>query len=375
MDGERSTESLRTQWQGTQRFVDGKEERGRGKIAVIGVGEFGGNTIAKLGSFGAKDARTVIVDTDPSKVSQVGADQKIFIRGKSDVGLEPTLCTTTPEMDNTKKSKRSLQDTLEDVDCVFIAAGLGSDVEIALIKLIAEVSRRSSTATIVFTTKSCGAEVGQGHKVTLRLAEIREECDTLVLIDNHKLMKSDAIPSEAQALEISSQIVASVIAELLRAVSASSLINLDYPSFHSVLRSGGIASVGVGESGSPNRATEAVQEALNGALLNTSCREATGAIIHVTGDSQLTVEEANSVRDTIAGLVNSRVSMTWGADVDPTLNGKLRVTLLVTKGSPGEATLNIGLIAPQLFNLEPYSESAERLPVDLDLYQLEADES
>ncbi|MCW3981878.1 MAG: hypothetical protein NWE81_02000 [Candidatus Bathyarchaeota archaeon] len=374
MDGERPTKSLHLGWQGTSRIADGKEERDGDWLAVIGVGEFGGNIVAKLDRLGVKGIHTIIMNTDPSKLSQGRADQKILVCGDSNARSDSTV-DLGPQMDNAIESRQPLQDTLANAGVVFIAASFRSEIEVALTKMVAETAKRASAVTIVFTAKPFGAEADHVRKTTLRLANIQEKCDTLVLVDNNKLIKLETNPSEDEASEISCQIIASAIAELVGAISVSNLISLDFTSFHNVLRSGGIASVGVGESSSPNRAAEAVQEALSNAHLNTSCREATGAIVHVTGDSQLTVEEANSVGDAIAGLVNEGVKVTWGANVNPDLNGKLRVTLLMTKRLPSEPTASIGSVAPQLFDLEPYSESTKKLSINLDLYQLEAYES
>jgi cell division protein FtsZ len=370
MNGERPTKSLHLEWQGTPRIADGKEETRRARPVVMGVGEFGAKVVAKLDRLAAKTTHIAIVDMHSPQLSRCRAHRAGLHPGESNRRSD-SIVHLPHQKGNRVESQRSLQKVLAGANVVFIAAGLKNEVEVALTKLVARTSKREHAVTLVFTAKSLGTGANQNHKDILRYSEIQEECDTLVLVDNSKLVGPGIVSYQNEGSEISCQIVASTIAELLGAVSTSNLINLDFKCFHDVLTSGGMASIGVGESSSLDRAKDAVQEALGNALSNTSFREATGAIIHVTGDNRLTVEEVNSVGDTIAGLVNEGVCVTWGANVNPNMSGKLRVTLLVTKEHPLKSTVSVGAIAPHLFNLEPYAESIKELSVDLDLYQLE----
>jgi cell division protein FtsZ len=162
-----------------------------------------------------------------------------------------------------------------------------------------------------------------------------------------------------------------MIKGIVETISAPSLINLDFADFKTIVRRGGVAVVGVGESDAPNRAEEAVRNALRSPLLNVDYAGATGALIHVTGDSQMTIEEANRVGEIVTEMMDGNALVIWGARVNPEQNGKLKVTLVMTGVNSPHILSGFGTIAPKLFNLEPYAEPEKPLDIKLGLYQLE----
>jgi len=132
-----------------------------------------------------------------------------------------------------------------------------------------------------------------------------------------------------------------------------------------------MAIVGVGESDAPNRAEEAVRNALRSPLLNVDYAGATGALIHVTGDNHMTIEEANRVGEIVTEMMDNDALVIWGARINPEQNGKLKVTLVMTGVNSPQMLSGFGTIAPQLFNLEPYAGPERRIGIELNLYQLE----
>jgi cell division protein FtsZ len=194
------------------------------------------------------------------------------------------------------------------------------------------------------------------------------------VIDNKKLLElAPQLPVD-EAFKIADKVLANVIKGLIESISAHSLVNPDFADFKTIVKRGGVAGVGIGESDAPNRAEEAVRNALRSPLLDVDCTGATGTLIHVTGDSRLTLEEVNRVREIVAEMMNNNAQVILGAGVNPELDGKIRVTLMMTGVGPPQIARGFGSIAPQLFNLEPYSEPEKKLHVDLGLYQLENSE-
>jgi cell division protein FtsZ len=203
------------------------------------------------------------------------------------------------------------------------------------------------------------------------LTEMRRQCDTVVVIDNNKLMQLVPQLPINEAFRVADQVLANMIKGIVETISAPSLINLDFADFKTVVRRGGVAVVGVGESDAPNRAEEAVRNALRSPLLNVDYAGATGALIHVTGDSQMTIEEANRVGEIVTEMMDGNALVIWGARVNPEQDGKLKVTLVMTGVNSPHILSGFGAIAPKLFNLEPYAEPEKPLDIKLGLYQLE----
>jgi cell division protein FtsZ len=175
-----------------------------------------------------------------------------------------------------------------------------------------------------------------------------------------------------EAFKVADQVLANMIKGIVETISTPSLINLDFADFKTIVKRGGIAVVGIGESDAPNRAEDAVKKALLSPLLDIDYAGATGALIHVTGDSQMTIEEANRVGEIVTEMMHDDALVIWGARVNPQNRGKLRVTLVMTGVNSPYLLSGFGTIAPQLYNLEPYTHEIDRpLKIDLKLDQLE----
>ncbi|HVP16490.1 MAG TPA: hypothetical protein VMT42_03905, partial [candidate division Zixibacteria bacterium] len=199
----------------------------------------------------------------------------------------------------------------------------------------------------------------------------RRRCDTVVVIDNNKLMQLVPQLPISEAFRVADQVLANMIKGIVETISTPSLINLDFADFKTIVSRGGVAVVGVGESDAPNRAEEAVRNALRTPLLDVDYAGATGALVHVTGDNQMTIEEANRVGEIVTEMMDRSAMVIWGARVNPKQNGKLKVTLVMTGVNSPHILSGFGTIAPQLFNLEPYAEPEKPSNLDLGLYQME----
>ena len=113
-------------------------------------------------------------------------------------------------------------------------------------------------------------------------------------------------------------------------ISTPSLVNLDYADVKSVMHSGGVAAVGVGESDTKNRAEEAVTKAMSNPLLEVSYGGGTGALIHITGGNELRLDEVNHIGEYVSKQLDPSAQVIWGSRIDPNFGSKLRVITIVT---------------------------------------------
>jgi len=337
---------------------------------VVGVGGAGNNTVTRLMETGIVGAECIAVNTDALHLNASGAHQKILIGEKLTKGLgvggDPRLGRAAIE-----ESRKRIEDLLTDVDIVFITGGLGGGTGTGAAPVIAEIARRKGAITVGVVTTPFRIEKGRIKYAANALTEMRRQCDTVVIIDNNKLMQLVPQLPINEAFRVADQVLANMIKGIVETISAPSLVNLDFADFKTIVRRGGVAVVGVGESDAPNRAEEAVRNALRSPLLDVDYMGATGALIHVTGDNQMTIEEANRVGEIVTEMMDDDALVIWGARVKPELNGSLKVTLVMTGVNSPHLLSGFGTIAPQLFNLEPYTEPEKPLDIKLNLYQLE----
>src|SRR3989338_5234717 len=90
------------------------------------------------------------------------------------------------------------------------------------------------------------------------------------------------------------------------------------------------ARIETAESDYKNRVEEAVKRALSNPLLEVSYDGATGALIHVAGGDDLTLDEVNRVGNMITQALDEDANVIWGARISGDMKGKLRVMTIIT---------------------------------------------
>jgi cell division protein FtsZ len=341
------------------------------RIAVIGVGGVGVRTVTRLMEIGLTSAECIAVDTDIVHLSHSKASKKLLLGEKltKGFGVRGDCALGRAVLED---SKKKVEDLLSGVQMVFVTASFSGGTGSGAAPVVARIARQTGAVTIGLVSAPFCSENGKNDNYASALAEMRRQCHTLVVIDNKRL--NQLVPHQlpmGRACRVADQTLANVIKDVVETVSAPSLINLDFADFKTLVCHGGVAVVGVGEADTVNRAEDAVRNALKAPLMDVDCAGATGALIHVTGDDHLTVEEANHVGKIVTQMMHSDAPVIWGAKVNPEQEGRLKVTLLMTGVSSSYITSCLATAAPQLFNLEPHDEPEKSLDLKLNLYQME----
>jgi cell division protein FtsZ len=109
------------------------------------------------------------------------------------------------------------------------------------------------------------------------------------------------------------------------------LINLDFADIRTVMSEMGKAMMGTGEAEGEDRAKRAAEAAISNPLLDdVSMKGARGVLINITGGSDLTLFEVDEAANRIGDEVDSEANIIFGSTVDPTLDGKVRVSVVAT---------------------------------------------
>ncbi len=305
------------------------------RIMVAGIGGGGNNTINRLVQIGIQGAECIAVNTDQQHLDHVQAHKKMLIgktitRGLGTGGF-PELGAAAAE-----ESRQDLTNLLRGVDLLFIAAGLGGGTGTGAAPVIAEIAKQNGaivvcTVTTPFTIE--GARIDKAHRGLQRL---RRYADTVIVIDNNKLLEIARDLPIDEAFSVADEILASMVKGVTETISLPSLINLDFADVRSVLAGGGVALVGLGEAAQSettdyDRISEAVKNSLHSPLLgDLSVKGATGALIHVIGGPDLSLEEATRVADVVTRQMRHDARIIWGARIIPDFAGYVRVLLIVT---------------------------------------------
>lgn len=316
-----------------------KQKIGQANIIIIGAGGAGNNTIDRLMKIGIIGATCIGINTDQQHLDAIEADDKKLIGRNLTRGLgaggQPEIGRAAAE-----ESKNELEIMLKDMDLVFVTCGLGGGTGTGSAPVIAEVAKMNGAIVVGVVTLPFKTEMGRISKAKDGLKKLRQFVDTLIVIDNNKLLEIAPDLPIIEAFSLADEVLATMVKGITETISMPSLINLDYADVHTILTTGGVAIVGIGESGDSNgnRVEEAINDALSSPLLELDITGAKGALIHVTGGNDMTLTEANEVSRIVSSRMDKKAMVIWGARVDPNLNGYLRVMLLIT-----------GIKSPQIF--------------------------
>ena len=109
------------------------------------------------------------------------------------------------------------------------------------------------------------------------------------------------------------------------------LVNLDFADVETVMSSMGKAMMGTGEAEGEGRAAKATEIALNNPLIDDySLKGAKGLLINITGGDDLTLFEVDEIVNKIRSEVDSEAEIINGSIIDPSLDGKIRVSIVAT---------------------------------------------
>lgn len=301
----------------------------RANIMVFGCGGGGCNTITRLTDMGIEGARTVAANTDAKHLVQTKADSKLLIGkeltkglgagGYPDVGKKAAI-----------ENEREIKEHLKECDLLFVSCGLGGGTGTGASPEVARIAKESGSIVISAVTlpfKLEGTRVGRAEDGLLHL---RETSDTVIVIENEKLLQIAGQKPLNEAFAVADDLIATMIKGITETISQPSLVNLDYADVRTIMNSGGVATVGVGKSDTKNRAQEAVQQALSHPLLDIDYTGATGALIQVIGGEDMTLDEISLIGETVSKNMDPDAMVMWGARVLPEYKGKIQVITIIT---------------------------------------------
>lgn len=302
---------------------------GKANIKVIGSGGAGNNMVSWLYKKGIEGAEIIACNTDLQHLQITEADQKFLIGKDVTRGLG---CGGYPQKgtEAAKESITMIKEALKGSDMVFICAGMGGGTGTGSAHVIAQAAREMGSIVIGTVTMPFKIERARVDKAEFGLQQLRQVSDTVIVIDNNRLVQIAGNLPIQQAFAVANELVATMIKGIVETIALPSLVNLDYADVKSIMTNGGVAAIGVGCSDTANRVTEAVNGALTNPLLDINYEGATGALIHVHGGHDLTLEEINKVGELVTETMDPDANCIWGARVSDEMKGKLIVMTIIT---------------------------------------------
>jgi cell division protein FtsZ len=298
-------------------------------IKVVGAGGAGNNMVNWLYNKGVKGAEIIAVNTDQQHLNMINADHK-FLMGKDVTrGLG---CGGFPEkgLEAARESINNIKESIRGSDMVFVCAGMGGGTGTGSAPVVAQVAKEQGAIVIGTVTMPFKIERARVDKAEMGLQQLRKVSDTVIVIDNNRLVTIAGNLPVQQAFAVANELVATMIKGIIETIALPSLVNLDYADVKAIMTNGGVAAIGVGSSDTNNRVDEAVKGALSNPLLDINYEGATGALIHIIGGPDLTLEEINRAGELVTNSMDDDANCIWGARVQDDMKGKLTVMTIMT---------------------------------------------
>ena len=302
---------------------------GQANIKVLGVGGAGSNMVSWLYKKGVKGAEIVACNTDKQHLDISSSDKKILIGKELTRGLG---CGGFPDKgaEAAQESIQEIKDMVKNTDMAFICAGMGGGTGTGAAPIIAQVVKESGAIVIGTVTMPFSIERARIDKAEFGLQQLRQVSDTVIVIDNNRLVNLAGNLPVQQAFAVANELIATMIRGIVETIAVPSLVNLDYADVKAIMSNGGVAAIGVGASDSTNKVEDAVKGALSNPLLDIDYKGATGALIHIEGGPDMTLDEVSKIGELVTETLDADANVIWGARVSEEMKGKLTVMTIIT---------------------------------------------
>ena len=299
-------------------------------IFVVGAGGAGNNTITRLNEMGIEGATTIAVNTDAQDLFYSQSGKKILLGRQTSKGLgaggEPSVGEECAE-----ESEDEIREELEGADMVFVTCGLGGGTGTGSAPIIAKLSKKLGALTVAVATMPFSAEgIKRRENAEQGLEKLQEAADTVIIIPNDKLLEVAPNLPLNKAFMVSDEILGRAVKGITELITKKGLVSLDFADIKSIMGGSGMAMIGMGESESGDRALESVHEALSSPLLDIDISNATGALVNITGSSDLTLHEAEKIVQVVADKLDPEANIIWGTQIDESLQNVVRTTVVVS---------------------------------------------
>jgi len=302
---------------------------GQANIKVIGVGGAGNNMVNWLYKKGVKGAEILACNTDTQHLNMIESDKKLLIGKDITRGLG---CGGFPEKgaEAAKETIQELKEMLRKADMTFVCAGMGGGTGTGAAPVVAQTAKDSGAIVIGTVTMPFKIERARVDKAEFGLQQLRQVSDTVIVIDNNRLVQIAGNLPVQQAFAVANELIATMIKGIVETIAIPSLVNLDYADVKAIMTNGDVAAIGVGASDTNNRVEEAVKGALSHPLLDISYEGATGAIIQVVGGPDMTLDDISRVGELVTESMDDDANIIWGARVTENMKGRLTVMTIIT---------------------------------------------
>ena len=340
-------------------------------LKVIGVGGGGTNAVNRMVEAGLTGVEFIAVNTDAQALLMSDADVKIHIGSKVTRGLgagaDPDVGRAAAQ-----ETRDELKDALKGADMIFVTAGEGGGTGTGAAPTVAEIGQEIDALTVGVVTKPFAFEGRvRSERAEVGINEIREQVDTLIVIENDRLLQViEKTTSVLESFRLADDVLRQGVQGITDLITVPGLVNLDFADVRTIMRDAGSALMGIGTAAGENRAAEAARIAVSSPLLESSIEGATGILLNVTAGPDIGLFEVNEAAEVVTAAADSNANVIFGAVIDPAMGADVRVTVIATgfgqrqRRTPRRERQRVAVPEPQAVR-EKGEQSGFEIPPDM----------
>ena len=305
------------------------------QIKVMGIGGGGSNAVNYMFENGITGVDFVICNTD----SQALEASPVPIKIQLGVNLTEGLGAGSNPDIGRKAAEESHDKIVELLDAntkmLFLTAGMGGGTGTGAAPVIAEIAREKGILTVGVVTNPFKTEGGYRKQYAEEgVKELKKYVDTLLIINNDKLIEVYGDLTFTQAFAKANEILNTATKGIAEVISEHLLVNIDLNDARKVLENSGTAVMGQSTAEGENRAIEAVVSALDSPLLNDNdifgAQHVLLKIVTGDGEGEIRMSELSKIKDKIQDSAGNNVNIIEGIGIDPNLGNAISVTIIAT---------------------------------------------
>ena len=314
-------------------FNFGLERANSSIIKVIGVGGGGCNAVKNMFEEGIEGVNFMVCNTDAQAMQNnpvpVRIQLGVTLTGGRGAGNLPEQGEQAA-IENLDDIREMLEGTTK---MVFITAGMGGGTGTGAAPVIARLARELEILTIAVVTIPSRSEGKRRFDQALEGVEkLKEHVDSMLVISNEKLHKIYGNLPASQAFKKADNIITTAVKGVAEIITLHGNINIDFADVSTVMAGSEVFIMGTGLAEGPNRAMNAVRQALESPLLDSSSIRGTKDILLniISGTEEITMSEIGEIIDYLQDEAGQDATIIWGNGTDPKLADQISVTIIAT---------------------------------------------
>jgi cell division protein FtsZ len=303
-------------------------------LRIIGVGDTGLSVIELMLADGICPDLVAAINTGGPALERSTAPRKVRLETRRLKGLGSG---GDPERGRQAAEEQAdqLKSLCENVDIVFILAGLGGGSGTGISPSLARIAKAAGALVLALVTLPFECEGSRRLLLADQgLEELRETADGIICLPNQKIFKLiEQNTSVVDTFKITNRFLADGVQGVMPLVAAKGLIQIQLDDVLRLLHGhSSECAFAVAQASGPERARQVIDKLITHPLLDSgeALHECESVLVSLTGGPNLTMSEVNLIMDQVKGHCGP-VEVLMGAIIDESFQDRLAVTVITSK--------------------------------------------